>query len=198
MKKLLHDAAILLVITVISGALLGAAHAITAEPIAAAREQKTQDAYRKVFAEAAEFAEAEGFDADEATAQVAAAGYADDAIDAVAIARDASGEALGCVVTVTSSAGYGGDITLSVGVTNEGVCNGYSITSISETAGLGMNATGEAFSSQFVGVSGTLAVSKSGGGGEGVIDAISGATITSRAVTNAVNAALLVAAQVNA
>ncbi|MBO6214855.1 MAG: FMN-binding protein, partial [Lachnospiraceae bacterium] len=86
--------------------------------------------------------------------------------------------------------GYGGDITFSVGITNEGVINGYSITAISETAGLGMKATEDKFSSQFRGIPvGTYEVTKASAG-ENEIEAISGATITSRAMTYGVDAAV--------
>lgn len=88
-------------------------------------------------------------------------------------------------------AGFGGTITMMVGVDNEGKVLGISVVSQAETAGLGAvcaatTSAGEAFRGQFTGMSGTLAVNKDGGD----IDAITGATITSRAVTTGVNAAL--------
>ena len=87
--------------------------------------------------------------------------------------------------------GFDGEITMMVGIDNEGKVLGISIIDQSETAGLGAvcaatTSAGEAFRGQFVGKSGTLAVTKDGGD----IDAITSATITSRAVTSGVNAAL--------
>lgn len=87
--------------------------------------------------------------------------------------------------------GFGGSITMMVGVGNDGKVLGISVVSQAETAGLGAvcaatTSAGEAFRGQFAGTSGTLAVNKDGG----EIDAITGATITSRAVTTGVNAAL--------
>ena len=74
------------------------------------------------------------------------------------------------------------------------IITGVEIISHGETSGLGANAatgsTGEAFRGQFVGLSGTLAVTKDGG----TIDALTGATVTSRAMTNGVSAALACAA----
>ena len=70
-------------------------------------------------------------------------------VDAVMEASDDSGQMLGYVLTVTDSEGYGGDIQLSMGVRMDGTLNGISILSISETAGLGMNADTDAFKSQF-------------------------------------------------
>ena len=96
----------------------------------------------------------------------------------------------GWVAQVTES-GSQGLITMMVGVSDDYTCTGISITESSETAGLGAIAgqqseKGEAFRSQFVGQSGTVAVTKEGGG----IDAISGATITSKAVCKGVTAAI--------
>ena len=91
----------------------------------------------------------------------------------------------GWVVEVIPS-GFGGELDMVVGISPEGVVTGVSIISMSETSGLGANAMKESFRSQYAGKSGVLAVSKDGG----QIDALTGATITSRAVTNGVNAAL--------
>ena len=87
--------------------------------------------------------------------------------------------------------GFKGEIVMMVGVDNQGAVLGISIISHSETAGLGDiaaadSAAGEAFRGQFAGASGDIAVTKDGGG----IDAITNATITSRAVCAGVSAAL--------
>ena len=87
--------------------------------------------------------------------------------------------------------GFDGAITMMVGVDLEGKVLGISVIKQTETAGLGAvcaaaTSAGEAFRNQFVGLSGILSVTKDGG----TIDAITGATITSRAVTQGVNAAL--------
>ena len=91
--------------------------------------------------------------------------------------------------------GFGGPITMMVGVSREGEVLGVSIVTQTETAGLGAVAAaktsvGAAFRDQFRGMTGVLAVKKDGGS----VDAITGATITSRAVTEGVNAALACAA----
>lgn len=114
-------------------------------------------------------------------------GYAADGeVDAVYAADDGSG----WVVQVTES-GSQGLVTMMVGVDSACVCTGISVTESSETAGLGAIASqnsekGEAFRAQFAGLSGTVAVTKEGG----AVDAISGATITSKAVCRGVTAAL--------
>ena len=188
--KIIKDALILFLITVIAGLGLGAVYGITKAPIEKANYNIQQNAYRTVFPDADAFNDMDGFDSEKATEAAAAAGYADDTIENCVVAVDASGAELGYVISVTDPNSYGGDVTLSIGVTNDGTLNGYSITTINDTAGLGMKAKEPAFYEQYVGKNPTkFAVSKDGGDGE-QIDALSGATITSRAVTGAVNAAL--------
>ena len=189
MKKIVKNTAILTAITLVAGCLLGLVYEITKEPIAVAKENAKQEAYRAVLTDAEEFEEYDKFDADAAAKLVADAGYTDD-ITEVAVAKDEAGESMGFVVSVTSHDGYGGDIQITVGIQKDGTISGISFLSISETAGLGMNAQKPAFYEQYVGKqTDKFYVSKDGGEGE-PIDAISGATFTSRAVTGAVNAAL--------
>ncbi len=192
MNKLVKDALVLTCITVIAGLALGIVYEITKAPIAKAQEEALQKAYATVFEAADSFVDMADFDSDAATAIVQDVGYTDDTIDNCVEAQDASGNVLGYVITITSSAGYGGDITFSLGITNDGIINGYSITSISETAGLGMKArdTGDgSFSSQFVNRAAEIfTVTKTGATDSSEIDAISAATITSKAMTNGVNA----------
>ena len=100
----------------------------------------------------------------------------------------------GYAVEVTPS-GFDNTITMMVGVDNAGAVTGISIIDHSETAGLGAvaaatTAAGEAFRAQFQGMTGSVSVSKDGG----QVDAITSATITSRAVCSGVNAALAVVA----
>ena len=87
--------------------------------------------------------------------------------------------------------GFDNTITMMVGIDNEGKVLGISIINHTETAGLGAVAAagtpaGIAFRDQFVGASGSVSVTKDGG----TMDAITGATITSRAICVGVNAAL--------
>ena len=118
-------------------------------------------------------------------------GYSDD-IEAVNTALDASGNPLGYVLTVTAKDGSQGSITFSVGIQNDGTVNGYSITSISETPGLGMLVQEKAFYSQFENKSeSSYTVVKTAPSADNEIEAVTGATISSRAVTNAVNASLV-------
>ncbi len=95
----------------------------------------------------------------------------------------------GYVVTAVSNAGYGGDIKVMIGIDNALRVTKIKILESSETAGLGANASKPEFSDQFVGADSTLTVVK-GKAEKNEISAISSATITSKAVTSCVNAAL--------
>lgn len=189
MKSMLKDAVILFVITLVAGLSLGGVYQLTKEPIAQQEKLKKQKACQEVYAEATSFAEVDGFDTGEA-ALVLATEYPAQDIEEVMMAQDAAGNTLGYVLTVTTHEGYGGDIQFTMGITNEGVLNGISLLRIAETPGLGMRAE-EVLKPQFVGKSAeNYEYSKTGAMAENQIDAISGATITTNALVNGVNAGL--------
>lgn len=100
-----------------------------------------------------------------------------------------NGEVCGYVATVTSNAGYGGDIKVMVGIDKSVKVTNVKIIQSSETAGLGQNASKPSFINQYTGADRTLTVVK-GDAKQGEISAISSATITSKAVTECVNAAI--------
>lgn len=102
-------------------------------------------------------------------------------------ALDGSGNINGYVFT-TYGSGYGGEIAVMTGIDSSGAITGIQLLSINETPGLGMRAQNEDFLNQYVGKSGALVLSKTASGDE--IQALTGATITSKAVTGAVNNAL--------
>lgn len=189
MKGMLKDAAILFAITIIAGAILGFVYDVTKAPIAEQEVKAKNEACQEVFADAVEFETAESSE-DEMTAVIAQGGFAKTSVNEVVRAKDASGNLLGYVITVTSHEGYGGDIQFSMGLRNDGTLNGISILSISETAGLGMRAD-EVLKPQFADKKvDAFTVTKTGAASDEQIDAISSATITTNAMTNAVNAGL--------
>ena len=189
MNKIIKNTIILTIITLVSGVALGAVYEITKAPIANAQEEAKQEAYKQVFEDADSFDDLE-VDAKEAAEAVKAAGVDDGAEINEAVEAKQGGETIGYVITATDPKGYGGDIQVSVGIQNDGTVNGIAILSINETAGLGMKASEPEFYEQYSGKqTDHFYVSKDGGEGE-QIDAISGATITTRAVTGAVNASL--------
>lgn len=194
MSKLgfMKDALILFAITLVAGACLGGVYTVTKEPIAAAQLEAKKEAYRTVLADAADF-RADDYAAaiEKANAELSGLSYGNVMIDECVTGVDGSGSLLGYVVTATSKDGYGGNITVSVGITSEGEVKGIEFLTLVETAGLGMNANQPEWKAQYANKTvDEFTVTKSGASADNEIDAISGATITSRAVTGAVNSAL--------
>lgn len=180
------------VITLVMGAALGAVYDVTKEPIAEAEEKAKQAAYAKVMDGAAQIVtfSDEELNLENVNAVIANNGYKDSTIDEVSIAANDEGNVMGFVVLVTNHSGYGGDIQMAVGISIDLTIRGISFLSISETAGLGMEAKNEEFLNQFIGQRGPFTALPTGVVGDTEIDAISGATITTNAVVNGINAAL--------
>lgn len=182
---MIKDALILFAITLVAGLLLGVVYDVTKEPIAQQKAKAKQEASMKVFADAEAFTTMTDDTGLAISAEVDGV-----SIDEVQKAVDGEKELLGYVVTVTSHDGYAGDIQFSMGVTLDGTLNGISLLSISETAGLGMKA-GDVLVPQFENKKAdSFTYTKSGAINDSEIDAISGATITTKAVVNGVNAGL--------
>ncbi len=187
---MLKEAGILFAITLIAGLILGFVYELTKEPIRIQEEKAVQEACAQVFESAAQFAELPYEASEELALELAETGVE---IGTVFQALGADGSLMGYVVQSTSTEGYGGDIVLYLGVTLDGTLNGISLLEISETPGLGMRAQ-EVLAPQFRGKQvSQFTYTKTGGGSDSEIDAISGATITTEAVTNAVNGGLKVA-----
>ena len=163
-KYILRLTLTLFLITALVAGLLGLVNYLTEDRIDELTRQKAEAAMQEVFP-AGNYEEIPA---------------GEDGITAAYRADDA-----GYVVRVSVN-GFGGAIDMMVGVDNAGTVTGVSIISHGETASLGANCTREDFRAQFVGASDTLAVSKDGGS----IDALTGATVTSRAVVSGVNLAL--------
>lgn len=189
MKDMLKDTLILLLITVIAGGILGLVYQVTKTPIQEAKEKETQEAFQKAFPEAEIFEEDGDFSIAEAE-KVIKENYPNTVIETSMYAFDSEMNVLGYVIQVTSKEGYSSDIEFLVGIRKDGTINAVAILDISESAGLGMNAE-SVLIPQFTGKKATIfSVTKTGATKENEIDAISGATITSDAITNGVNAAV--------
>lgn len=189
MKNMLKEAAILFVITVIAGAVLGFIYDMTKEPIAGQNAKAKHEACQEVFEDAQDFRTLD-ISEEETSPVLAENGYDKVSVNEVMEAVDASGAVLGYVMIVTSHEGYGGDIQFSMGVRMDGTLNGISLLSISETPGLGMRAE-EVLKPQFTDKhAAAFTFTKTGAVAEDQIDAISGATITTTAVVNGVNGGL--------
>ena len=192
-NKIIKDALALTLITLVAGVALGGVYEITKDPIARQEAQAKAEAYEQVFTDAAAFEEVKMDDTLIQTIrdQLDQEGYKAQSIEEIMRAEDQSGEMLGYAFTVVTSEGYGGDIQFSMGVQNDGTLNGISILSIGETAGLGMNADTPAFKDQFVGKQvEQLQYTKNGATQHDEINALRGATVTTNAMTNGVNAGL--------
>jgi len=192
-STLIIDAIALFLITLVSGLALSYVYEITKTPIGEQQEAKKQKANQAVFTSASSF-ELDGelmnlaSTIDLATLNKDFTGIT---IDEVNKAVNDQGETLGYNIMVTTTQSYKDYITLVFGYSKDGTVQGIEITSISETAGLGMNATKPGFLAQYLHKNVTqFMVTKTGATSDEQIDAISGATITSRAVTNAVNAGI--------
>lgn len=204
-NTMVKDAIALFIITIVAGLLLGAVYTITKDPIAAAEEKTTNEAYEAVY-EGAEFKSNEKMEkrVEEIAGQIKD-GEFDDAAHSFtdvslmeAKAAYVDGAQAGFVVKV-SAKGYGGSVVIVAAVTNDNEIIGINIVDNSnETPGLGQNSSKEDWYSQYIGINamnikdGCIEVTKSGDGSkeDGKIDAITGATITSNAVTRAVNMAV--------
>ena len=167
----LRLAGTLLLICAVTAGLLAGVNAVTAPIIAELNAKATQEAINAVLPG--------GFESE-------VTGYTDATGLVSKIYQGANGYAVEVGPT-----GFDNTITMVVGIDNEGKVLGISIVSHTETKGLGEVAAsttpkGVAFREQFVGVSGEVSVTKDGG----TMDAITGATITSRAICVGVNAAL--------
>lgn len=191
MKNVIKDAMILFAITLVAGLLLGVVYDVTKEPIAAQKEKAKIEACQNVFVDAENFEAYEKFDMEAAYVVLTEAGITGVDIDEVMCAKDAAGAVIGYVLTVTGHEGYAGDIQFTMGLTKEGVLNGISLLSISETPGLGMKAE-DVVVPQFVNKQvERFSTTKTGAADDSSIDAISGATITTEAIVNAVNGGLV-------
>ena len=179
MNKIVKLALILFLVSAVVAGVLGATNEITKEPIAQYKLQKTAEAYAAALPE----------------------GVSADATKTADIGEtvDVNGNAvtLKCVtptsddsmyVVEASAVGSQGIITMAIGVNKaDTVCTGISIISSSETSGLGAEASKPYFKDQFAGkTSDAVHIEKQGG----EIVAITGATITSKAVTNSAAAAI--------
>ena len=166
MNKIVKLTLILFLVSAIIAGILGLTNMVTEKPIAEYNERKTAEAYSAVM----------DFDSyDEVS-------YSGDRSEVTKVYKTNNGDWI--VEAEVSSQGM---ITVAVGVNADLTCNGISIISSSETSGLGSKASNAEFKDQFPGLTADQAkVTKDGG----QINAITGATITSRAVCTAVGAAI--------
>lgn len=171
-KQILIPTIALFVICLVATTLLAFANSVTAPIIEKNAVQDEINSRKEVLAEAASFE--------------------DKSLDGIsyALGLDKNGNKVG-MVFVTSAKSYGGDVSVMTGVDMNGKVTKIQILSINDTAGLGMKAQTDSFKDQFIGLIRGIKVAKNTADSENnEILALTGATITSNAVTEAVNAAL--------
>ncbi len=178
-KEIIKIGLTLFAITAISATLLATANMLTKPVIAENQQKKTFASMEKVLPDAKEFKAIEV----SSSSKISEAYFALDEYD----------EEIG-VCVISSANGYGGEIKVLTGIV-EGKVTGIDILSHTETPGLGAKATNPEFKEQFNGKTENISLVKSKASGN-EINAISGATISSTAVTNAVNTALEFSAEV--
>lgn len=170
-KEIIIPTLSLLIICIVAAALLSLTNYITHDRIAATEKEQENAAMRELLPDAVRF---EVSDPDSEGV-------------IIAYGENADGNMIGYTVSCMDKS-YGGDIKVMTGIDTDGKITGIKILEINDTPGLGMNAQKDSFKNQFIGkTAGNLVVSKTATGEE--IQALTGATRTSDAVTRCVNAA---------
>ena len=194
-KRIPRPVLVLTAIALIAGVALSGVYVMTKDTIEEQQRAANAASYRVVCPEAETFEAVTAIDQaiEDLDGQVYGTRYGRAYIREAMVAKDAEGNTVGHVVRVTSADGFDGNITLVVGLNAEGAVNGISYTEINETPGMGMRCTEPEFMDQFAGRDAAQFVMNKGGASNNSpdgIDAVSGASISSGAVVNAVNAAL--------
>ncbi|MBQ8856942.1 MAG: RnfABCDGE type electron transport complex subunit D [Lachnospiraceae bacterium] len=187
-------AIILFVITLIAGAALSGVYELTKDTIAEQKLAAEAESYRAVCPAAEEFSSDEELNAavEALGGKVYGTEFGKVFINRAIVGKNVAGETVGYVISATTGDGFDGDIAMSIGFDLEGTVLGVEFTEINETAGMGMLCAEPEFKDQFVGDNvDAFVLNKAGGSTEAnEIDSVSGASVSSGAIVNAVNAAI--------
>lgn len=200
--NMFKDAIILCLITLVLGGVLAGVYAITKKPIEEAQAKTNNEACAAVIADGDEVN-----DNDEAAVSGAAAYLSTHDLSNSEVSKEADSLAAwvtveqvhptkngGSVYLVKARKGYGGDVSFALGVSAEGAITGISITSQSETAGLGANCENKewqaGFKDKVLPSNPADNMYNKEAATDSQVQALSGATVTSRAITNAVKGVL--------
>lgn len=173
-KEFLRLSGMLCVITLVAALLLAGVNSLTEERIAQASEKASKEAMQAIIPEATEFKSVS---------------------DTVCEAKK-GGDTIGYTVSVAPR-GFGGEISMIVGISADGTVYGIEILENSETPGLGAKAAGADFKNQFKDKETDLSVVKTPTDSASEVQAITGATITSRAVAEGVKMAAQQVSEIN-
>lgn len=184
----------LLAITLIAGLLLSAVYTNTKANIARQEYEAKMEAYQEVMPGAVkvDLDKAMNKKISKISDKVYGTKWGNVYINEMADGTDKSGKVTQYAISVTSADGYAGNITLTVGFKADGTINGIHFTELNETAGMGMRCNEPEFRDQFNGRKvDTFTLNKSGSASsDSEINSVSGASISSGAVVNAVDAAI--------
>lgn len=192
-SSILVNTLVMVIVTAVAIAALALVNQITAEPIAQAEVNAKAQAYTVVYADANEFAEVEGAETmlEESATLLEENGFGGCTIVETLAVKNAGGDIEGYIVSSTSPNGYGGEVQVAIGI-KDGKLTGFAPIKQSETPGFGANCVNPEFTEQFNGkAASVLSYTKNGASSDTEIDALSGATITTKAVTEAVNSAII-------
>ena len=188
------SALLLCSITLVAGVALAGVNALTAGKIAENQMAANLAAFEAVLPQAESFAYDDAVTAaiEELGSDYYGGGAYGKASINEAVVGEAGGSAAGHAISVTTMDGFEGEITLTVGISTDGVVQGISFTKISETPGMGMVCDTPDWKAQFEGkaVESFNLLKGGGASADNEIDSVAGASTTSGAVVNAVNAAL--------
>lgn len=194
-NSFIKDALILFAITIIAGLLLGFIYQLTKSPIENATIKAKEEAYKQVMASADTFTSD-----DTVNDKLTSAKLEGTEIEEVVLAKKGE-EQIGYAISCIAKEGYGGNISLIIGVDMEGTITGLKVMDMNETAGLGANCKTDDYMNQFTGKKqpeqGEIELKKGDAEGDSQLNAISGATITSKAITKATNQTLKFIASLN-
>lgn len=183
MKDILKTGIILLVICAIAALGLGLTNEVTKAPIAEQRFLANEQAKKEVFPDAASFTDITGTNLESITSQF-------EPVTEAYLGLDASGNTIGYVFKSTPT-GFGGNVEVVTGISIDGTVTGLRVGNHNETPGLGAKAKDADFYEQYAGKSAAepIGVSKTAADGND-IQAITGATISSAAITSGANASI--------
>ena len=193
LKRIPKPVVVLTAIALLAGVALSGVYSMTKDTIDEQKRQASLLSYQSVVPEAVTFEMTPEIEAAlaENEGQLWGSSFGRCYINEAYVGKDESGNTVGYIVNVTTADGNDADITLTVGLNADGVMNGISFTALNETPGMGMRCGDPDFMGQFVNKAvSTFNLVKSGATNPEDITAISGATVTSSAVVNAVNAGL--------
>lgn len=198
-QSMMKDALILCAISLIAALALGFVNELTKDRIAFLEAQAKAEAYQAVFPEAVAIVEAEDNEILAATmkdaADILAAGGHVATINEACIVQDADGNVIGYVASVTVK-GYD-TMTLTIGYTTDGVCTGVEFLEMNETVGIGTKVDTPDFKGQFAGKKAEQFTAVKSASAENEINAISGATFSTKGTVNGVNAGIYFLSELN-